>query len=208
MIQPYTQKLLKYRTMKVKQISLPLVSAFSLIFILSCTVKYLPVTNGITTQNGYAVLVSDSHTIAIRHKPWNLEPSIINSYYSTFHVMVRNTSREIIDFSLKDLVLVDSHYNQYDTVKLQDILDIYQHDNFYSPTTFAEFEHYKELQQTVMNNRRNIIQNTLTSGSVFPNAQRTGFIFFNKLSADDDFSVYYKNVEIKFRKITSSPFRK
>ncbi len=192
-----------------KELNLLLIMSVVLIMI-SCSTKYVPLeTTGITVSDDFAILKTKDYTFAVENKYWIKDPQDITDYFTTFYVTIKNKNQEKMEISPSDIGLLDEDGNQFDVVDLKYIEDMLLPEqlkylvltNIEDETSDVEslLEDQKNILEDWREAKKNLITYSFHFGSILPNAQKSGFIFFPRLSSRNDFcQIVFRNTQIKF----------
>jgi len=176
--------------------------AFILLIVSGCATRYHPQPSEyVEVSNGYGVVEVDEVTFAISQKRWTTEPHKINDYFTTYHLIVKNNSTGKIQVSAEDITLLDEERNQYDALHYTDVGDILFRDN-YRMDKFRPFQENSRIStDELMLARATLMQNSFHYGEIMPNARKTGYIFFYRISPRNQKStIIFRGKEIDFIK--------
>ncbi len=193
-----------YNILKINENILLLITVLTFVFIIvsGCATSYYPkASDRVMVENDYAIIKADDISFAISHKRWASEPQKISDYFTTYHVIIKNESSESITISYEDIILLDEDRNQYDTIRYSDVGDMMFKDDY----LIDKFMPYHERENTRSDNlrraRASLMQNSLHFGDIMPNARKSGYIFFSRISpANEKTSILFRGVEIVFVK--------
>ncbi len=186
--------------------TIPTFSLLSIILLAfaACSIgRFSPIAgDGISIEDGFAVMRTDSLLIAIRPQAWAGDPPNINANFFTVYIQVRNRSRQSISLSAADFYVLDQN-RQYDVIPLQSIISTYQTsvfmDQFNQPFTQDRIAYNPEKQQQMM---FALLQNSFSFGSLVAGGSKAGYIFFpGNLHGAAAISIVALDKEIHFKKI-------
>lgn len=164
--------------------------------------RYLPVPSpNVTITDDYALVRQNGIVFAISDQYWTKEPQNLSDYFSTFYIMVRNVSNEKINVSAQDIYLVDENQKQYDIVLPENLYKLMDPDSeIQDPDRFPfTMDNQQEILQKRLLVRRNLNVESYGFGEIIPGANKSGFIYFNRLpSKIKKLTIYYKNTPIPF----------
>lgn len=177
-----------------------IVLLFLAISLSNCATRYMPQpTDVITVVDNYALLETDSVAFAISPRVWTREPQRISDLFTTFHVIVKNQTRQKISISPNDIFLLDEERNQYDILSVYDVADILFYDNFMMDKFSTLPERYQQVTGDRLTARANLMQEAFHYGDIMPGARKSGFIFFRRLSPRNRMSIIvFQGEEIVF----------
>jgi len=171
-----------------------------LIGITSCTVRYYPQpSDHITVIDGYAVMQVDGLSMAIMPRAWAREPQRVNDYFTTYYMVVINQTSNTITVSPEDISLLDDERNQYDALLYDDVAAVLMRDDFFLDRFSPTQDTYQTASDDRILGRAYLMQDSFHYGDILPNARKSGYLFFKKLSARNQKNiVMYKDQEIIF----------
>ncbi|MCF7918588.1 MAG: hypothetical protein K9N06_01585 [Candidatus Cloacimonetes bacterium] len=187
-------------------------SLLLLLVIGSCAVRYLPVGSPGAQIINDAYLYRDSDTeLVAQCRYWSREPQNLNDYFTTFYVSVKNNKEQKLQVAKTDFALLDQNGNQFDPLTVEQIEDILLH-NELQYLVIKNVEE-KEVDRLVTLNdqtnileewrraKRNLLSDSFGFGEIYPNAKRSGYIFFPKAKvSNDELTLIYKDKLLKFRR--------
>lgn len=191
-------------------LSCKLVILAVLLLISACSVQYLPVGEPHSQIINDAYFYRDVETELIaQNRFWNQEPQNLNDYFTTFYISVKNITDDQLTLNKSDFALLDQNGNQYDPLNVEDIEDLLLHDQLENYIlTEIEDQDDKHLidynrKQNILENwrraKRNLIADAFQYGNIYPNANRSGFLFFPKMNPkNDQLTLIYKGNSFKF----------
>lgn len=205
MTQIYQRKILTKKNLLSTWInkSTYLITLLFTIFIISCSQKFVPVSQeNIEVSGEYAVLRTNTTVLAVREFLWAFEPKYLPDSYTTFHIRIQNRSKEPLKIEKKDFYLIDQNSLQYDLVSSDDVLQMMLQDASLIPDRFTiTAETQRENALRINEIRRNISMRSFIFGDIHPGAFKEGIIYFHKLdSKSQEFKLVYKGTEIIFKK--------
>lgn len=183
------------------------------VFIISgCAVHYLPVpdSNIKIINDSYYFQGMDTEIVA-KHSYWVRDPQNLNDYFTTFYVSVKNRTDAKLDISNNDFALLDQYGYQFDPLSVQQIEDVLLH-NELQYLIVKNIEEQDEKQFLTIDSqtdkleewrraKRNLITDSFTFGEIYPQAKRSGFLFFPKVNIkNDELTLIYRSQQFKFRR--------
>ncbi len=165
-----------------------------------CATRYYPEpSEHVKVSDDFAVMQIGGISIAIQSKLWAREPHKVNDYFTTYYIIVINSSNERITISPDDLKLLDEERSQYDVLSYIKVAEVLLRDEFvmdkFSP--FQDRSHQATDERVMA--RAYLMQDSFHYGEIMPNARKTGYIFFNRLSPKNErATIIFKNKEINF----------
>ncbi len=173
-----------------------------LIALPGCVARYYPEqTDRVSIAENYAVLETENYTFAITARAWPREPQKINEYFTSFHVIVMNTTGSTMSVSPEDIHLLDQYNNQFDAKSLEQVTEVlyfrdYEHTRF-SPAS----ERFEQLTSDRMLARANLVQQSFHYGDILSGARKSGYIFFNRIHPrNENFTIIFRDERIVFVK--------
>jgi hypothetical protein len=165
-----------------------------LLLLISCSVTYLPVSSdGVAIQDQFGIVKNDDLIFIAQYKSWNVEPQNISDYFTSFHITIQNRTHKMIEVESDNLAMIDENGNQFDPLPIDYIEKLLLPDEM----RFESFAELTEKQPQIIENwreaRQNIMRDSFHFGRILPNAKRSGYVFFTKLSATN------KNCKIIFQ---------
>ncbi len=183
------------------------------IIIASCSVKYIPIpTENISISGDFAVIKSQQLTFAIENKYWIKDPQNLTDYFTTFYVTIKNNTKNRLEILEEDIVLLDEFGNQFDLVSLDYIenlllpkqieylvIDRIEEAESSPADRLDILEKQKRTLEKWREAKKNLITYSLHFGTLHPGAQKSGFIFFPKLSSQNNrCKILFQDDEIEF----------
>jgi hypothetical protein len=178
-----------------------LASAVGILCVLlsSCSVKYLPIqADDVKITDDFAIVKSNEITFAVENKFWIKEPQNLTDYFTTFYVSIKNNTSQKLEINQHDIVLLDEYGNQYDVVSLDYIenlllpkqieflyIDTIEQTDTETTDKLQLLEQQKDMLEKWREAKKNLITYSLHFGSLHPGAQKSGFIFFPRLSSQN-----------------------
>lgn len=150
-------------------------------------------------QDDFAILETAEVIFAVENRYWNEEPENITDYFTTFYITVKNKTDDKMKIDSSDIGLLDERGNQFDVVDTKYI------ENLLLPREF-EFDQITDIsedQPRILEDwreaKKNLIIRSFSFGTILPNAQKSGFIFFPRLSSKNNYcSIIFKNNQLEF----------
>ena len=179
---------------KIILLTLILMSAFG------CAVVYYPVASAqVEVTDGFGVIRNDSLLLAVAHKFWVKEPQELTDYFISFKITIKNRTELKMDVQPEDISLLDEAGNQYDAVLQEEILNLLIPEEI----LFDQFNQFEEENSEIYENWReaknNLLIESFSYGAILPQAQKTGYIFFPRLtSANQSCRVVYNGNIVEF----------
>lgn len=177
-----------------------------------CAMRYLPAGGDdlIIVGDAYIYHDNDAELVA-QSRYWVKDPQDLNDYFTTFYVTVKNRTDQKLNISKSNFALLDQMGNQSDPLDAQQIEDILLHNelqylvvknieeqedkSFVSINDYSQTDKLKEWRRA----KKNLISESFTFGEIFPQAKRTGYIFFPKADIkNDQLTLVYKGKLLKF----------
>ena len=166
----------------------------------SCSIKYVPVASPeISITDDYAVVKSKEMTFAIENQYWIKEPQNLTDYFTTFYASIKNNTEHSIDLNASDIILLDENDNQFDLVELDFIEKMLLPKQIEyliinsieeSDDLLQDSQQFLQDQQDALERWRkaktNLITYSLSFGSIYPGAKKSGFIFFPRLPSQNN----------------------
>ncbi|MDO9576847.1 MAG: hypothetical protein Q7J16_03100 [Candidatus Cloacimonadales bacterium] len=179
----------------------------------SCTIKYLPVASSdISITDDFAVIKAKDITFAIENQYWIKEPQNLTDYFTTFYVSIKNNTDHYIDVDIDDIIMLDEQDNQYNIVGIDYIetMLLPKQIEYLVINTIEESDDQKLDAQQFLENQKdalekwreaktNLITYSLSFGTIYPGAKRSGFIFFPRLlSKNNKCKILFRDKTIEF----------
>lgn len=156
------------------------------VFLSGCTTLYLPVASeNITVSESYGIIKTAEFTLAVANKLWVKEPQELTDYFMTFYITVRNKTAEKIPISPEDLSLLDEYGNQYDIVLPGQVMNLLMPEDIIFDRNFLFEEEDDQVYENWKEAKNNLIMESFNFGTILPNAQKTGYLFFPKLKSQN-----------------------
>ena len=178
----------------------------------SCATRYLPVGGkGLRVINDACLYQDADSEVVVQNRYWVRDPQNLNDYFTTFHVTVKNRSGEKLGINSNDFALLDQNGNQSDPLTVEQVEDILLH-NQLQYLVVKNLEDQDEQKLVTINDqtdtleewrraKRNLISDSFTFGEIFPQAKRTGYLFFPKVNIkNDELTLIYRTQPMKFRR--------
>jgi hypothetical protein len=175
-----------------------------------CATRYLPVDGGgaIVVQDAYLYQDEASELIA-QNRSWVRDPQNLNDYFTTFYVTVKNRRSEKLSISRNDFALLDEEGNQSDPLSIEQLEDVLLHNELQylvvknieeqEEQKFVTIENQVDTLEEWRRAKRNLISESFTFGDIYPQAKRTGYLFFPKVNiTNDELTLIYKSKQLKF----------
>lgn len=171
----------------------------SICIITSCATRITPLkTDNVEVSEEFAVIHTKDYDLAVRYKKWNQSPKNINSYFTTFFVILRNKSNKKMDLDIDSFNLIDSRNEQYNPYSATEVIDIiYPNKDYFeeiypiiprSPNEILDIEDQFQNRDTAI---KNIQFDSFDFNYLLPNTNKRGYLFFEKIESD-------KKTNIKF----------
>lgn len=193
----------------MKRFSLFMIMAV-LLLCSGCTVRYLPASSPDASiiEDAFLYRDADSELVA-QNLYWTREPENLNDYFTTFFVTVRNLSSEKLDISKADFALLDAQGNQSDPLDIHQVEEIILNDELQylvvhkledqDEKKFVTIEDQTDHLDDWRKAKSNLISDSFAFGEIYPQAKRTGYIFFPKVNIkNDELTLLYHQAELKF----------
>lgn len=167
------------RLKKIQKINLFLAVVFSILTACANNSLVPVVANGVTTEDGYAVVRTDSLLIAIRPQMWNCTQSNLRPNLYSVLLQVKNTTNRKIQLPSQRFKITSDGI-QYDAVPLPYILEIMrkeimvsQYDDMFTQESTLDFKNNQQQAVSEM------INGYFSFGDILPGATKKGYVFFN-----------------------------
>ncbi len=183
-----------------------------LMIISGCAVHYLPVGGeGVQVINDAYVYQDQDSELVAQNRYWVRDPQNLNDYFTTFYVTVKNRSNQKLDIANNDFALLDQNGNQSDPLSIEQIEDILLHNELQYLIVKNIEEQDEQKYITIRDQtdtleewrraKRNLISDSFAFGEIFPQAKRTGYLFFPKVNIkNDELTLIYRSQQMKFRR--------
>jgi hypothetical protein len=178
----------------------------------NCATRYLPVVGqGLLVINDACLYQDANSEVVVQNRYWVRDPQDLNDYFTTFHVTVKNRSGSKLNVVSSDFALLDQNGNQSDPLTVEQVEDILLH-NQLQYLVVKNLEDQDEQKLVTINDqadtleewrraKRNLISDSFTFGEIFPQAKRTGYLFFPKVNIkNDELTLIYRTQPMKFRR--------
>lgn len=178
-----------------------LVTILAIILALTgCVARYYPEqTDRVTVAENYAVLETENFTFAITARAWPREPQKINEYFTSFHVIVMNTSGSIMSVFPEDIHLLDQNSNQFDAKSLDEITEVLFFRDYEQTRFSPASDRFEQLTSDRMLDRANLAQQSFHYGDILSGARKSGYIFFNRIHPRNErLTIIFKGERIVF----------
>ncbi len=159
-----------------------------LVIISSCAINYQPVPQpGVLISENYAILKKTDYTLIVEYRYWIKTPQNLSDYFTTFYITVINKSKKVLNISPADIYLLDENGKQYDVVPIEDIYNLIFTGEENIKLLFDEKDEneYKNMLYEKQEAKKNIMNYSFSFGKLVKGAKKTGYVFFNKLPADN-----------------------
>ena len=175
--------------------------------LLSCAPKILPVrSHNVKIQENYAVITHKDYDIAIEPSSWNDPPSNLENYFMVFYVILRNKTNQKMSVDKDAFVMIDEKGEQYSVFGPQQMVKIMYGDNQYFDLNYfmnfddQDHEELKEEYEARLDGIRNIMMKSFQFEPIRPQAQQSGYIFFERLEFKKQtlFKIYYNDDVMEF----------
>ncbi|MCF7912024.1 MAG: hypothetical protein K9M99_05820 [Candidatus Cloacimonetes bacterium] len=178
----------------------------------SCASHYLPVGGpGLTVINDAYLYQDTDYELVALNRYWVRDPQDLNDYFTTFLVTVKNRSGEKLNITNKDFALLDENGNQSDPLSLEQVQDILLNNQLQYLVVKNLEEQDEQKLITIRDQtdtleewrraKRNLMSDSFTFGEIYPQAKRTGYLFFPKVNIkNDELTLIYRSQSLKFRR--------
>jgi len=176
-----------------------IIALFSLLFT-GCTTRYYPQPGDrITVIDNYAILETEDIAFAISPRFWTRDPQNISDFFTTFHLVIRNTSEHPVTILPGDIYLLDEEMNQYEAMTVAEVADIIFYNDFMRDKYRPFPDSFEPITGDRMTARANLMHDAFHYGEIFPGARKSGYIFFRRLPSRNSRSIIlFKGEEILF----------
>ncbi|MBC8526299.1 MAG: hypothetical protein H8D22_05425 [Candidatus Cloacimonetes bacterium] len=173
----------------------------------SCAPNIIPIqSKNVIIKDKFSLVKKKEFDIAIQAQSWNEQPDNLENYFTVFYIIFRNNTREQINLKKDSFVLIDENGEQYNLFDCKEVTKIIYGDNqFYDLNYIIDFEskdkdEIKEEYENRLNGMRNIMLKSFNFSDIRPQAQQSGYIFFEKIRFKKRlfFKIYYNDVSIPF----------
>jgi len=173
---------------------------FTVVLIISCSIKYVPVkTASVIIAEDIAIVENPEFTFAIENRYWIKEPDNLSDYFTTFFVTIKNKTSQKLELDPSDISLLDQLGNQFDVVSIDYLENMLLPDDFelnikkrIDNTNPDYVEEWRDAKQ-------NLITYSLHFGAILPGARKSGYIFYPKLNAKNfECRIIFKDNVIQF----------
>jgi len=173
----------------------------------ACATKIVPIrTNNVTIQENYAVITHKEYDIALEPASWNDPPMNLENYFMVFYVILRNKTNYPMQVDKNAFALIDDRGEQYALFVPQQVVKIMYGDNQYFDLNYflnfdeEDHENLKEEYETRLDGIRNIMLKSFQFDPIRPQAQESGYLFFEKLEykKQSQFRIYYNDDVMEF----------
>ncbi len=181
---------------------------FCLMLLMSaCAPKIVPIKSpGVTIQESYSVLTKKDYDIAIEPASWNAPPSNLETYFMVFYVILRNKTNDIMNVPKSSFALLDDAGEQYSIFTPKEVVKIMYGDNqYFDLNYFMNFDdnnkdELKEEYETRLEGIRNIMLKSFQFESIRPQAQESGYLFFERVKYKKQaiLKIFYKEDVMEF----------
>ncbi|MDD3051381.1 MAG: hypothetical protein PHR06_09565 [Candidatus Cloacimonetes bacterium] len=180
---------------------LSLFLGLQLIFI-GCSSVYFPVeSEQIKVQDHYAIIETPKHSLIVSYEYWLREPQRITDYYTTFYVTVINKTDEMISVDITDFTVLDENNYQYDLIEPELVLDLFSDNEFYFMREPSLLDQSDDMFSRRIEAQSNIARYSFSFGKIVSHAQKSGYIFVNKIpAANRKIKLIYRDLEANFEK--------
>jgi hypothetical protein len=156
------------------------------VILVGCSILYIPVASEHTTvSDNYGIIKTTEFTLAVANKLWVKEPQELTDYFMTFHITVRNKTSEKIPISPEDLSLLDEYGNQYDIVLPGQVMNLLMPEDIIFDRNFLFGEEDDQVYENWKEAKNNLITESFKFGTILPNAQKSGYLYFPKLKSQN-----------------------
>jgi hypothetical protein len=189
-----------------------LISTLLIFLLTGCANRYMPVGgDGLRILNASYLYQSPEIELVAQNLYWTGEPQNLNDYFTTFHVTVKNHTRDKLKVDASDFALLDQNGNQSDPLSIDQIENILLNSElqYLVVKNIEEWDDKKLVSIQDQSNfleewrraKRNLMRDSFAFGEIFPQAKRTGFIFFPKVNIkNDELTLVYKDQRMIFRR--------
>lgn len=185
-----------------------------ILFLVGCTVKYLPIDDGnVTISEDFGVVKNSDYVFAAENRYWIKEPTELTNYFTSFYISIKNRTGEQQQVEVKDFALIDEKGNQYDAVSNEyielliqpnqlDFVVVNDSEGSNLLDTDDLFNEHKSVMERWYQSKENLIRYSFHYGTIFAGARKSGFIFFPRLEdANKRCKLIYKDAEINFSRV-------
>ncbi len=170
----------------------------------ACSIRYYLPAEGIITENRFAILRSDSLSIAVKPSNYPGNYQTLNSRFFPVFIRIKNNSENRIKISEGSFGILTSD-KQFDPVPLQYILSSLRQDLFLEGTQdlFQPSSPYSNpLDATrAQDIYFEIVNNSFSYGDLLPGGIKEGYLFYNRTIANSNsFSFDALGKSIRFEK--------
>lgn len=171
-----------------------------MLFLSSCATRYYPEPSEyVTVTDDFAVVQEDGISFAAKSRVWTREPHKLNDYFTTYYIVVINSSDRRVTINPGDIKLLDEDRSQFDALTYVDVAEILLRDDFikekHGPFRSRD---YQVTDDRVLA-RAYLMQDSFHYGEIMPNARKTGYIFFSRLSPKNQkATILFRDREINF----------
>ncbi|MCD4820266.1 MAG: hypothetical protein K8S23_16410 [Candidatus Cloacimonetes bacterium] len=158
---------------------------FSILF-WGCSIKYIPLkTEKISVSNDYAILKTENYNIVVQYRYWSKEPEELSEYFTTFFATITNKTNDKINIELKDITLLDDNGNQLDPINLDIVENMLLPDEIRFEDIVSSTLEKDQAIDNWREARKNLMIHSFHFGQIFPNAKKSGFLYFNRLPSSN-----------------------
>ena len=178
-----------------------------IILLNSCAPNIIPIkSNNVKIKEDFALINKKDYDIAIQPQSWNDPPQNLENYFTIFYIIFRNKTKEAMPIDRDSFVLIDAQDEQYSLFDSDEVVEImygidqYYDMNFLLNYDFKDKDELKEEYENRLEGIRNIKLKALQFRKIRPNAQESGYIFFEKFEYKKNsiFKILYNDDVIKF----------
>lgn len=181
--------------------------AIFIILINSCAPKIIPIKSKyVKIKEDFALINKKDYDIAIQPQSWNDPPQNLENYFSLFYVIFRNKTKEAMPININSFVLIDVKGEQYNLFDSDEVIQIMYGSNQYYDINYLlnydlkDKDELKEEYENRLEGMRNIKLKAFQFRNIRPNAQESGYIFFEKFEYKKNsiFKILYNNDVVEF----------
>jgi len=170
------------------------------VILAACSTLYIPVASEhITVSDNYGIIKTDEFTMVVANKFWVKTPQELTDYFMTFYITVRNKTSAKISISPEDLSLLDETGNQYDIVLTEEVMNLLMPEDILFDRYFLFGEVDDQVYENWKEAKNNLIKESFNFGTILPNAQKTGYLYFPKLKSQNKHcKLIFRDYQIDF----------
>ena len=189
--------------MKLKMMRKTLIIALlSLLIIIftNCSTQFLPRKSELVqVQEDFGIIKTNNQIYIAQNRFWNKSPQQVNDYFTTFFITIKNQSKETIEFTTRDVSLLDAEGNQFDAISIDYIEKLLLPDEIRFEHVMNVIDDQPNVIEDWQEAKGNLLRDSFHFGSILPNASRSGYLFFARLpNSHKKCKIIIKNKEIEF----------